>query len=170
MDLGGAAVRQTDVTRVSRLALVLMAACLASACGGIASPGPVDHSPFDLPSATWSIGVYLRNCLAPSTGLALGSGAPVRIDSANVKVIVRCEPDSDHNAVRVSEATGDVGPLLDALATRPAVTPSSTGKQTIFIVFNQDDTTNFVTATGVPAAAVSAAKFQVIGTTPSGSL
>jgi len=158
------------MNRPLRIGVVILSACLASACGGIASPGPVSHSPFDLPTATGSMGTYLRDCLSPNSGLVLGSDAPVSIDSANVSAIVRCEPDADHNAVRVSEAKGDLGPLLRALATRPSASSSSTGKETVFIVYKQDDTTNFVTATGIPQSAVDTAKFQLIGTTPSGSL
>lgn len=158
------------MNRTLCIVVAILSACLAAACGGVASPGPVSHSPLDFPTATGTIGTYLRDFLGPDTGPVLGSDAPVRIDSASVTAIVRCEPDADHNAVRVSEAMGDVGPLLGALATRRPVSSSSTGKQTVFIVFKQDDTTNLVTATGIPESAVDAAKFQVIGTTPSGSL
>jgi len=132
---GGDSVRRTGMNRTLCIVVAILSACLASACGGVASPGPVGHSPFDLPTATGTIGTYLRDCLGPDTGLVLGSDAPVRIDSASVTAIVRCEPDADHNAVRVSEAMGDVGPLLGALATRRPVSSSSTGKQTVFIVF-----------------------------------
>ena len=158
------------MNRMSRIAVAIVPACLVSACYGGATPGPVSHSPYDLPTETGSAGLYLRNCLDPNTGLITGSDAPTRIDSADILVIIRCEPDAGHDAVRVSQATGDVRWLIDTLAKRPTASSSSTGKQTVFVIFKRDDTKSYLTATGVPISAIDAAKFQVVGTTPSGSL
>lgn len=161
---------RTRVNRTLSPALLALSTCLVSACAGDVAPGPVDHSPFDLPSETGTVGLYLRNCLAPSTGLVTGSDAPARIDGAGVLTIIECAPDTGREAVRVSRATGDVRPLLAALASRPPAFATSTGKKTVLVIFTQGDQKAYVTVSGVPAAALDAATFVLVGTTPSGSL
>jgi hypothetical protein len=152
--------------------VVVVVACafMTAACGSASSPGQVSHPPFDLPSETGATGVYLRDCLAPGTGLVTGTDEPRRIASGNVAVIIRCEPDPGHDAVRVSTATGDPAALLSAMTSRPSASSTGGGKATVFVVLMNDSNRVILTATGIPASAVDDAKFQFIGTTPSGSL
>lgn len=169
---GVVGMRRSNMRRhwASCIVLPLASASLTAACATLATPGPVSHSPFDLPNETGTVGRYLRDCLSPGTGLTLGSDARQSINPVQVTAVIRCEPDPGIDAVKVSRATRDIGPLLAAFTMRTTSSPAPTGKVTVFIVYLNDTTATYLAVTGIPETVVAQAGFTAIGTTPSGSL
>jgi hypothetical protein len=110
----------------------------------------------------------MRGCLSPDTGLVQGSSAAIALDPTRVTALIRCEPDPTQQAVVVSQAEGDLRPLVASFASGPKTSP--VGKAITYRVYLDNDTVETLTWGEAPPAAVAAAKFAVIGTTPPGSL
>lgn len=156
-----------------RLGLVLMVGSVVTVCACASgqsgsTPGPVSRSPFDLPTEDGQIGVFMRGCLSPDSGLAEGTSTATALDPARVTAVIRCEPDPTQQAVVVSQAEGDSRPLLASFAAGPTTSP--VGKTITYRVYLDNDTVETLTWGEAPPEAVAAAKFAVIGITPPGSL
>jgi hypothetical protein len=146
--------------------VVTLCACASGQSG--ATPGPVGRSPVELPTEDGQVGVFMRGCLSPDSGLARGAGTAAVLDPARVTAVIQCTPDTTRQAVVVSRAEGDPRPLVTSLASTPTTVPG--GKTVTYRVYLDDDTVETFTWGDAPASAVAAARFAVIGTTPPGSL
>jgi hypothetical protein len=119
-----------------------------------------------LPTDTGTRGIDLRACLGPD-GMARGR-ASVRPD-LNVTRVLRCEPDLATGAVRVSVATGDVSALLDELVHQSSTGAQPHGSNTYLLYSEQLDVRQTVFLRVENESAMNAARFRLIGETPTGA-
>lgn len=140
--------------------LLLVAACSASSGAGQAVPLP---TPTDTTTQT-----YLRACLSPD-GMVRGFLA-ADVDPSTVTAVLRCTPDLQRRAVRVEVARGDAGQLVSSLRSGDD-TATGAPRRTTYVIVGRDGSTHAVTPSApAAAAALTAARFAVVGTTPIGSL